>query len=414
MNTYDSEYEGRNDLLFGRRRYHIGIKTMPTPLLVLLSLTVVSCTIPLPLFLLSSPLTVLFSWVAYILCSISIVLFSKKFSTIALPLILGFFLISYTGSPTLSALLFGSVISIGAGGAIIFSGKGFKTAIAVLLPLFSFSITFTLTGNLWASFLSLVYYPPLFALGISGRMRVGKTPSIVISAAFIIVMLIGAAAFGIHHTYGSISKETISLTGQFLSDFYVRMSENAFAAAGIGTMNPALRRQLQAEADLLVSSAFGIVTAICLIAVYLAHNLQCRILEGAGLKKLLSADMTVLTASAVSALIYIIAHVLTYTTGASGGTTVIAAVGANLCYILLPLYVLKGYEAFKFLLEKFYFWGMIAAIGIAIAVFMFSSASSSSVFVLIALVGAFYVIISEIEKWAKDHYGKAEQRENHF
>ena len=121
--------------------------------------------------------------------------------------------------------------------------------------------------------------------------------------------------------------------------------------------------------------------------------------------------MNTLTESVASALIYIVAHVLTYTTNASGGTSVAAVVGANLCYILMPLLALKGYEALKVLIEKFYLLGLIASAAIAIAIFALSSFTSSSVLILLALTGAFYVIIAEVEQWAKDHFEKGESNE---
>jgi hypothetical protein len=169
--------------------------------------------------------------------------------------------------------------------------------------------------------------------------------------------------------------------------------------------------QLQAEADLLINSAPGLIASACLVAAYLAHNMQYRVLETAGIDRYMTASMTELTASVTGALVFIIAHILTYTTSSSGGISLAAVIGANLCYILMPLLALKGYEAFKLMIEKFFLFGLIAATGIAIAIFVLSSLTSSSALIMVALLGALYVVIAEIDKWAKEYYGKGELNE---
>ena len=158
--------------------------------------------------------------------------------------------------------------------------------------------------------------------------------------------------------------------------------------------------------DLLINSIFGLTVSICLVAVYLAFCIQYRLIEVCGIKRFMKPGMVEISASATAALIFIISHILTYTTNSSGGISISAVVGMNLCYILMPLLALKGCEALKLLIKKYLLLGLIATVVIVIAIFSLSSLTSSSALILIAFVGALYVVIIAVDQWAKEFYKK--------
>jgi hypothetical protein len=254
------------------------------------------------------------------------------------------------------------------------------------------------------SLASLILYPPVFAMGISCRVGKDKKTSIIITASLIVATIVGFTAIFIQNTYGGLTQETISAACSDLSQSYIKMMEEALLAAGQVTIDPAIQMQLQAMVDLLINSAFGLTVAICLVCVYLAFGIQYRLIEVCKISRFMKPGMVEISASVSAALIFIVSHVLTYTTNSSGGIAISAVVGMNLCYILMPLLALKGCEALKLLIKKYLLLGLIASATIVIAIFTLSSFTSSSALILIAFVGALYIIIAAVDQWAKEFY----------
>ena len=407
MNIPDSKLNGTGiGISSDGARSKLRNETLPAKILLLLTALVLFYTICLPLVLTSSDLATPMCWIICLLCALTFLTTAKKFSAIFFVFILGFFPITYTGQPIVTALLFGAVICLGGGAAAISTGKGLKAALSFLLPLLSYAVSFMITLDPIYSLTSLIPYLPMFAMGISCRIGKDKKTSIIITTAVIVATIVGFTALFIQGVYGELSKETISVACSELSQSYIKMMEEAFIAAGQEPIDPALQMQLQAMVDLLINSIFGLTVSICLVAVYLAFGIQYRLIEVCGIKRFMKPGMVEIPASATAALIFIISHILTYTTNSSGGISISAVVGMNLCYILMPLLALKGYEALKLLIKKYLLLGLIAAAVIVIAIFSLSSLTSSSALILIAFVGALYVVIIAVDQWAKEFYKK--------
>lgn len=408
MNIPDSRIDGKKTtVFFDKTGSDIHSETLPANIFVIVSTSVLAYTVCLPLVLKNSLLAIPTAWIVCLLCALTVLMTARKLSVIAIVFILGFFPISYTGQPIVTAVFFGAIICLGNGSAAICTSRGFKSILFFLLPLLSYTLSYVIILDPVYSLASLIPYLPVFAMGLSCRFGAEKKTSIIVAATFIVATIIGLVAVYIQNVYGTISKEAITAACSEISRSYINMTEKALIAAG-GEVDPSFHMQLQAMTDLLINSAFGLTVSICLVAVYLAFGIQYRIIEICGICRSMTANMTELSASVTAALIFIISHILTYTTNNSGEISIAAVVGMNLCYILMPLLALKGCEALKLLVKKYLLLGLIAAVAIVIAILAFSTLASSAALVLVALVGALYIIIAAVDKWAKEHFEKAE------
>ena len=86
-------------------------------------------------------------------------------------------------------------------------------------------------------------------------------------------------------------------------------------------------------------------------------------------------------------------------------------VGTNLCLMLMLLFVVLGFDAMQHLVEKLHLIGVLVAAGLLLSTFFLSSLASTSVLSLLALIGAFYVVIINIGQRATDYFGKGETNE---
>jgi hypothetical protein len=233
MNVPDSRIDGRSySISPDNIKSELQSETLPVRIVLLLTALALSYTLCLPLILINSHLAIPACWIVCLLCALTVLTTAKKLSVILIVFILGFFPISYTGQPIITALLFGSVICLGGTAATLSAGRGFKAVLAFLLPLLSYLSSVMLTLDPICSLASLILYPPVFAMGISCRVGKDKKTSIIITASLIVATIVGFTAIFIQSTYGGLTQETISAACSDLSQSYIKMMEEALLAAG--------------------------------------------------------------------------------------------------------------------------------------------------------------------------------------
>ena len=164
--------------------------------------------------------------------------------------------------------------------------------------------------------------------------------------------------------------------------------------------------------DTYVNFSIGIIGAMSLISAYIAHSFQLNVFKSFGMDGYLTERATKLTVSTYAAVIFVVSHVLSYATDSFGNISLLAIVCGNLSIILLPSLLIISFKTVKYLPQRFGFLGII--ILIAVIFMIFTMFSHSTMFLqiptLLALVGAFSIIIQSIDVWAKEHYGKGENK----
>ena len=219
-------------------------------------------------------------------------------------------------------------------------------------------------------------------------------------------MAIGGAAWAIFSAYGSISYESItaaseSFKARFISELTVAMVEVAQVE-----MTSALQKELVMIVDTYVNVSIGLLGAAAIITSYFANSIQLGIFKKLEMSSHLSPKSTTVTVSLSAAAIFIIAHLLSQATSASGGASLVATVGTNICLILFPALLHTSVGGIRYFLMRFGFLGIIVLIALIIAIFsMFSQ-----ILTLLSLFGAFVIIIKSVDAWAKEHYGKGENK----
>ncbi len=346
------------------------------------------------------------SWGACVLCAIVMFMTSKRFShavwkTIALSLTLSLF-----GYPIIPALLFGSIISVGAVSALICSASKQRALIPILLPVISYAVSLAVTSDPLLSLAALIIYLPALPLGLTSRRGVSMTSSVLSCAAVIFGISAGLAALILYASYGSVS---VGAANALIDDFtalFIHYSEQSFAQIGYVEFDEAMRKALILSIDAYVNAAVGITMAICACSAYAALGLQHNLFSAYGLDAYLSPKATTLTVSVAASAIFAVAHVMSFAVDSTNRLSVAATVCANLCIALAPGLAIMGIQAIKALPRRLGVKGVLISIAIVAAVIFLFAASP----LLLPLVGAIYVIMGAIDLWAKDFYGKGESQ----
>jgi hypothetical protein len=114
-----------------------------------------------------------------------------------------------------------------------------------------------------------------------------------------------------------------------------------------------------------------------------------------------------LTASLVTSLVFIGAYLISFTTSASGKVAFAAVVANNIAVMLTPCLFIIGIRSIKLMPFKLGLIGLLASIAVIIIMFL----PSSSALTVLALTGALFTVVENIDAWAKEHYSKGESNE---
>lgn len=382
-------------------------ETLPLRIALILALTVflTSLTFSFTVAGLTDAATAA-SWAACVLCAIVMFMTSNRFSqaiwkTIALALTLSIF-----GYPIIPALLFGSIISVGAVSALICSASKQRVLIPILLPVISYAVSLAVTSDPLVSLAALIIYLPAIPLGLTSRRGVSMTSSVLSCSAVIFGISAGLAALMLYVYYGSVSVDAANALIDDFTALFIHYSEQSFAQLGYIEFDEAMRKAIILSVDAYVNAAVGITMALCACSAYAALKLQHNLFKAYGLDGYLSPKATTLTVSVAASVIFAVAHVMSFAVDSTNRISIAATVCANLCIALAPGLAMMGIKAVKALPRRMGVKGVLISIAIVAAVILLFAASP----LLLPLVGAIYVIMGAIDLWAKDFYGKGESQ----
>lgn len=397
----------RNGKTFEKSKTFDSPEKLPIFPILCIFLTIVSSSLILPaMFVIESKAAFYISLCTCLLCCVILFISAKKPSKAIWLTVLMAFLAYFVGSPILPALIFGCVISIGSGAALICSAKKWQFAIFALIFPSAYVLSLLITGNFIISLLSCVMLLPILTLGLSNRFGASKTTSVVLCSATIVIPTICLMIISVISTYGQLDRETVTLIADGIKANMISFTEQMYAYFGQAEITEAFKRELAAAVDSYINMSAGSLIALALTASYAAHSLQCNIFSSFALDRFLTEKSLVLTVSVEAAIIFIVAHIASFATDSFGNTSLLAVVGGNLSLILFPAFLVTGFEAIKALPKKLGLLGIIILILLLILIFtMFSQFP-----IILALLGSFFVIFQNVDSWAKEHYGKGENK----
>jgi hypothetical protein len=175
----------------------------------------------------------------------------------------------------------------------------------------------------------------------------------------------------------------------------VEILKNAFIAAGTA-VTQAVSMSIEDTVAAGINMLPGFVCAVALTLAYFSEVICRKATESADVD---AGDDTICYTT-LSAVLFIIFYILSFTTDASGNVAFISVIAVNLALMLLPGLLIIGIRALTRMIFKLGFIGLILVAAAVFATFSFS------IYVL-ALIGAAYTVIINIDAWAKNHYSKS-------
>ncbi|MBE6684900.1 MAG: hypothetical protein E7592_04550 [Ruminococcaceae bacterium] len=317
-----------------------------------------------------------------------------------------FLSLGFSQSLFLPAILISTPVAIGAYAALVQSCKKSQLFFPIALPLLIYVSVALLIHDPISALYSLVFILPAAALGLSCRADLTLNTAILSCTSAIILPLIALCAASVYAMYGEISFEALTRYASSSRDLLgLYMSQYLSALSNI-ELTPALYREISDLVNSYVNLAPGFIVALCLTLSFFANSLKNDLFLTQGVYSDESNKGRTLSVSTVAALLFLIAHIMSFTTDASNNTTFIAVVFGNVSFMLVPALALAGITAIKNFSKKL---GILSLIIFALLIFVLFNATSSF-FILIALIGAFYVLVTSIDSWAKDFYGKGDNQ----
>lgn len=309
--------------------------------------------------------------------------------------------------PLLPALIFCPVVAIGSCAALFCSGRGFLKLVFPLIIAGSFVIPLILFKDPMLALSAIIIYLPVFALGISSRNRASATGSVVACTVALVAFIALVIGFTVNDLYGTLSPAVLNQAIDDLIALTVEYAEQGLELFTELEVNEAMHNKLLSEMDSYVNLSFGAITAICSVFAYLAFKIEHSMLDVHGIDSYGDDNLKKITASVITAFLFVIALVLSFSLDPHNNTSIVAVVAENICIILFPALGLMTLEAIRYLPSRLGLLGLIlsAAVILLIIVAVFFSFP-----MIIAVVGAVYVIAVKVDAWAKEHYSKGENQ----
>ena len=356
-----------------------------------------------PLLLSGSTYTTPVAWAACAVCAVLVILISKNFFTIFQIALIYMFAISYLGDPVSLAVIMGAILASGLYSAAVAAANRSHIFFLIVAPLLPIAVIYLVTGELTVSVLAALHFLPSLAMGLGARRSMSKTHTVALFAA---VGVLIATAISLAHIYiqnGTLTFDIIDGAAEYLRDSISAFMDSALQNADLSKLEGALVLHPRRIAILAVNLLPAIVTVVALVFGFFAQKVTQSLFNIYGKDKLSESAKEPVSVSCTAALIFLAAHLLSFTTSASNTTSFLAVVSLNISIILLPALICIGARA---LLVKLPRKIGILAIAAWIAIFLISNSVQASIVIILALIGAFYIILVRVEAWAKDHYAK--------
>lgn len=341
-----------------------------------------------------------------LLCGICFFFSTKRLSGAIFAIMLMAFSVYFVGSPILPALIFGSLISIGLGSALIRSASNGQAFFFALIFPAAYALSFVLTRSVNVALFSLILFFPILSMGLAGRLGATKSTSIIVCAAAVVILIACITVWDIFSTYGQFNREIIDAVADGIKADTITLMEQMLSYSGQVELTETFKRELTTAIDLYINMSAGSLIALALVASYVSHSVHCNIFKSFGMDRYLTEKSTTLTVSVSAAIVFIVAYILSFSTDSHGNVSLTAIVGGNLSIILAPVLFITGFSAIKSLPKRFGLFGIIIMIVLLILIF----AMFSQLPIILALTGAFSIIFKNVDSWAKEHYGKGENK----
>lgn len=347
---------------------------------------------------------VYFSILAFLLVGASIaflfVVVRRLFLAIGCTIVI-FFLYSYTFSPILPAVAAAIVLIFTLGGFLSSVCTRKLYPLLILLPVVSYIGAYAMTGRWEYSFLAIVPIPAAIAQGILQRKN-AERKTIVLSSSLIFLGLLAGVVALLLYLNGRLSFSAIQadistirdgLAG-YLKDMSVELEDAAMELFS------------DEEIDLLITQTFNMLPAIITVStfavVYLSHSLQLETYKSTDFDLLITQKNTKINMSIYAASAFVLSFILSLSTDVAGYPNMLGIVSGNLCIMLIPGLFIVGIESLPKIIKKLGVFGFFALLLLLVAFL----ALSTYIFYMVAAIGAFYIIITAIDEWAKKHYSR--------
>ncbi len=360
----------------------------------------------LPLSLSGSTAVTAVAWAA---CAISVavlILLMKSFVAIAVCALAITFSLSYLGDPVPVALVLGTVLVSGLYSAAVAAAEKQHFAFIACAPLLSAALAYAMTKSLPLSLLALICIPPALAMGLGTRRGLDRSRAIALFTALAAAELLCAVLGYIAWQNGTLNRDIIENAVTYTQNCIEWALRLAIEKAGAVSVDETLMMEIRFMSASAVNLLPGLAAVALLTVGFFAHKTECSLFGRYERDGLLESSETPITASCTAALVFLTAHIFSYTSGASHAPSFVAIAAENLSLILLPALLLIGWEKVAALPKKIGFLAIAVWIGMVLA----ANALSASIISVLALIGAFCIIFARTDTWAKDHYRKGEDQ----
>ena len=360
----------------------------------------------LPLSLSGSVAVTAIAWVACAISAAILILLVKSFGAIAICALALTFFLSSLGTPIPVSITLGAVLVSGLYSAAVAAAQKRHIPFVICAPLLSAALAYAMTRSIPLTLLSLIAIPPALAMGLSTRRKLDRSRAITIFTVVAAIELLCAVTGYILWENGTINRDIIENVIQNTRVYIESALQMAIKQAG----NVEIDETLIMEIRFMSAYAINLLPGFCAVALlslgFFAHKTECSLFGRYEKYSLLEASETSVTVSCTAAIVFLVAHIFSFTSGASHAPSFVAIAAENVSLILIPALLLIGWEKVAALPKKIGFLAIAVWIGIVLA----SSALSASLISILALIGAFCIIFARTDSWAKDHYRKGEDQ----
>ncbi len=370
--------------------------------ILILSLATVIFALGPSLSLTSTAITNVIAWGICLVFGITVLVTSRKISSIFILAIALTFFTSLTGSAASVALVVGTVSACGLYSMLSSSVRGGQITFLVLIPAVACIATFAITQNIGLMLATLALFPPSLCMGIILRRGGSRADSIAGFASLAAIEVGGIVLLHIYIAHGAISANTVAGAVSFFRRAAEGLFTSAIESAGSIEITEDVALMIKETAVIMTKLIVGIACMTIIIIGYFAQKMQHSIIERLELERLQNESGAPIKASSAAGIVYVAAYICSFTTGASGSLSFVAIAAGNINLILLPLLLYVGFGFLTHLPKKIGFLSVLAWLGVAVASYMLAS----PIIDIIALVGAFYTLLTNIDAWAEEHYSK--------
>lgn len=373
---------------------------------IVLSLVTILFALAMPLNMVMLPMSEFISWIVCLAFGILVVISTRKFSTVVILSLALTFFASYTGSAASVALVVGTISACGIYSALAAElRKGYISLLAII-PIVAFASTYALTSEIILAIFALAPFLPSLAMGITLRRGASRVGTIAAFAAVAAIEIGGVALLHIYTQNGSLSLEIIGEAAEYFKSITKETLTIAIETAGQVAITEDIALMVDTTAIEMTNLLVGLVSVVIITIGFFAQKIQHAVFEKLEIENRQNMSGAPITASVAAAIVYGVAYICSFTSGASNSPSFFAVAAGNISLMLLPLLLCVGFAFLSELPRKIGFLALVVWLAIFGGAFLLSS----SVIDIIALVGAFHTLLVNIDLWAEEHYSKGEDQ----